>query len=372
MKKVEMLIEQREAIVPPPNNNMRLYAYVKPLPSGEAVIEVWGTQFSRYVRDKGKRVTKRFFRFRTDRDEYTNKDILLYNSWSSLCADHICYSMPESGGRNYHKQAERKGSGKFTEYLGKEFTNYISKTAKGHLPKAIPFLNGFENTKYKYCGFNWQCGWFIMDYLNFWKKHPKAEIISKAQCYQLLTDSFMKRLENDKPFAKYVAKYHNAIQEHSIGKKDIYKFYRENRDLNAYIAYLREQTRLRHEREAEQIKALYAQQYDKRISNLYEKIKDICMTYGAYEVIVPQTSTEMLDEGVAMRNCIGMCYAKQQGDTDICIFLHKGGKPCVDIRISLKTFELKECRAVCNKNAPEDAWEIAHKLAEAVRMKLAA
>ena len=96
------------------------------------------------------------------------------------------------------------------------------------------------------------------------------------------------------------------------------------------------------------------------------------MTYGAYEVIVPQTSAEMLDEGVAMHNCVGMCYAKHQGETDICIFLHKAGKPCVDIRINLKTFELMECRAVCNKKAPEDAWEVAYKLAEAVRMKLAA
>lgn len=323
------------------------------------------------MRDKGKRVTKRFFRFRTDKDEYTTVDTILYNSWSSLCHDHICYSMPESGGRNYHKEAERKYNDKWTHLLGQTLTDRISKTAKGHLPKAIPFLNGFENTKYKYCGFNWQCGWFVMDYLNFWKKHPKAEIISKAQCYRLLTDSFMKRLENDKPFAKYVAKYHNAIQEHSIGKKDIYKFYKENRDLNDYVAYLREQTRLRREREAERTKAFYAQ-YDKTISNLYEKIKDICMTYGAYEVIVPQTSAEMLDEGVAMHNCIGTCYAKLQGVQDICIFLHNGGNPCVDIRINLKTFELMECRAVCNKKAPEDAWEVAHKLAEAVRMKLAA
>lgn len=42
MKKVEMLIEQREAIMPPQNNDMRLYAFVKPLASGEAVIRDMG------------------------------------------------------------------------------------------------------------------------------------------------------------------------------------------------------------------------------------------------------------------------------------------------------------------------------------------
>lgn len=371
MKKVEMLIEQREAIVPPPNNDIRLYAYVIPLPSGEAAVEVWGTRYSRYVRDHGKRITKRYFRFRTDRDTYTTKDTLQYNSWSPLCADHICYSMPEAGGRNYHREAEKRCGGNWTSLLGQTLTDRISKTAKGHLPRYIPFLNGFEGTRYKYCGFDWKSGWFFADYLRFWEKYPKAEIISKAQCFHLLSDTFMRRLERDKAFAKYVARYHTAIKEHAIGKGDIYKFYRENRNLDQYGAYLRERERIRLEREAEARKAEQAK-HDAQILALYEKVKDICATYGAYEVIVPQTAAEMVDEGTAMHNCIGYCYAQKQGDTDICIFLHRNGKPCVDIRIDLKTFKLMECRAVCNKDAPEDAWTVAKELAEMCRMRLAA
>lgn len=370
MKKVEMLIEQREAIMPPANNDMRLYAYVKPLASGEAVIEIWGTQFSRYVRDKGKRVTKRFFRFRTDKDKYTTTDTLQYNSWSSLCADHICYSMPESGGRNYHK--EGKYGANWTHLLGQTLTDRISKTAKGHLPKAIPFLNGFENTKYQYCGFNWRCGWFVMDYLNFWKKHPKAEIISKSGNYRLLTDSFMSRIEQDKSFAKYVARYHTAITEHAIGIKDLYKYYKENRNLEQYVALMREERRRRAEAEMEKLREEYSK-YNEAINELYNRVKDICGHYGAYEVIVPQNSADMLAEGIAMHNCVGTNYTSRQGKSDLVIFLHKNGKACVDMRIDLKTLELVECRPICNKGEAEDAaWMLARKVTEAVRMKLVA
>ena len=113
-------------------------------------------------------------------------------------------------------------------------------------------------------------------------------------------------------------------------------------------------------------------EYDKAIMRLYKKVKDICATYGAYEVIVPQTAQEMLAEGEAMHNCIGHCYAPRQGREDLCIFLHKDGKPCVDIRIDLKTFALMECRAVCNKQADDSAWAVARQLAEMCRARLAA
>ncbi len=181
----------------------------------------------------------------------------------------------------------------------------------------------------------------------------------------------MKRLERDKAFAKYVARYHAAITEHEIGIRDIYKFYKESRDLNQYVAAMREERRRREEAELEKEREYY-KQYDKAIASLYERVKDICATYGAYEVVVPQTADEMLREGMAMHNCVGKCYAPRQGKQDLCIFLHKDGQACVDIRIDLKTFALMECRAVCNKQADDSAWEVARELAEMCRMRLAA
>ena len=344
-----------------------VFGYVRPHKDGEAKLEFWGAR-----KHKGKVKCKCFFKFRTDRERYAIRDVVYYHSWSSLCPSHLCYHFPEAGSQDY--------MGKVTDDPKAREGGYdlVGKTERCFLPRFAPILNDWSGTRYKYCGYDHNCGMFALDYLRFWEKYPKAEILSKAGCFRLLTEPFMKRLERDKPFAKYVARYHAAITEHAIGIRDIYKFHKENRDLNQYGAYLREQERIRREEERRREEELYRRQCeeaaknDRRIAALYEKVKDICATYGAYEVIVPQTAQEMLDEGKAMHNCIGHCYAPRQGKQDICIFLHKDGAPCVDIRINLKTFNVEECRAVCNKQADDSAWEVAREVAEQVRMRLAA
>lgn len=116
----------------------------------------------------------------------------------------------------------------------------------------------------------------------------------------------------------------------------------------------------------------YAKKYDKRIFKLYNEIKSLCRTYDCYEVVVPKNSKEMLEEGVALHNCVGSMYAPRQasGD-DVCLFLHKDGKPCVALRIDPRTYEVKECRFVCNENCGEKEWEIARDIAKRMA-KLAA
>lgn len=358
MKSPQALIRERERIAPPNTRHTRIYGYVKPHRSGEATIEFWGARTR-----KGKVMCKCFFKFRTDRDKYFCKDVAHYHSWSYLCPSHICYSFPEAGSMDYMKL--------IGDTHGHWNYNYISETDKPFLPRYATMLNDFSGTKYKYCGYSHNCGMFVIDYLRFWERHPKAEIISKSGNFRLLTDSFMKRLETQKPFAKYVARYHAAITEHAIGIRDIYKFYRQNRDLNAYVALMREEARRRAEAEAAKLREKYAA-YDTAIAKLYERVKDICATYGAYEVVVPQTSADMIEEGIAMHNCVGQCYAPRQGKSDLVIFLHRDGKPCVDIRIDLTTFALVECRAVCNKQADDAAWAVAREVAEMCRMRLAA
>lgn len=337
-----------------------VFCYVRPRKDGEATLEYWGAR-----KHKGKVKCKLFFKFRTDRDRYELRDIVHYTSWSYLCPSHICYSFPEAGSIDYMKKVTSDPKAHDWDY------NLVSETDKHFLPTFAPMLNDFGETRYKYCGYNYNCGMFALDYLRLWEQYPQAEILSKAGCFRLLTKPFLKRLATDKPFAKYVARYHAAITGHGIGIMDIYKNYRQNRDLNQYVAYLAEQDRIRAEAEAEKMREYYAK-YDKAISALYEKVKDICATYGAYEVIVPQTAQEMLAEGVRMHNCIGKCYASSQGRENLCVFLHKDGKPCVDIRIDLRTFAVAECRAVCNKNAEDAAWEVAREVAERVRERLAA
>lgn len=344
-----------------------VFAYVRPRKDGEATIEYWGAR-----KHKGKVKCKCFFKFRTDRDRYDLRDIVYYHGYSSLCPSHLCYHFPEAGSQDYIGRVTDDPQARKWAY------DAVSNTEKCFLPRYAPILNDWSGTRYKYCGYDHNCGMFALDYLRFWEKYPKAEILSKAGCFRLLTEPFMKRLERDKPFAKWIARYHAAITEHAYGIRDLYELYRTKRDPNAFNDFMRERERRREAIElakaqnaAKKLREEYSQ-YDRAIMRLYEKVKDICATYGAYEVIVPQTAQEMLAEGAAMHNCIGKCYAPRQGKQDLCLFLHRDGKPCVDIRIDLKTFELMECRAVCNKDAPDDAWEVARELAEMCRMRLAA
>ena len=344
-----------------------VFCYVRPRKDGEATLEYWGAR-----KHKGKVKCKLFFKFRTDRDRYELRDIVHYTSWSYLCPSHICYSFPEAGSIDYVKKVTSDPKAHDWDY------NLVSDTEKCFLPTFAPILNDFGETRYKYCGYNHNCGMFALDYLRLWEQYPQAEILSKAGCFRLLTKPFLKRLATDKPFAKYVARYHAAITEHAYGIRDLYELYREKRDPNAFNDFMREKQRRREAIEleraqnaAKRLRDEYAA-YDKAIMRLYMKVKDICATYGAYEVIVPQTAQEMLAEGAAMHNCIGKCYASSQGRENLCIFLHKDGKPCVDIRIDLRTFAVAECRAVCNKDAPDSAWEVAREVAERVRERLAA
>ena len=366
--KMEKVILAHEATHAPVNNDIRLYAYVRPHKNREATVEIWGAM---YHKRNAKFVAKKFFAFRTDRDTYAMRDTLQYNSWSTMCHDHICYTFPEAGGRDYHREAERKYGGDWKSLKGKWLKDRISKTADGHLPRYVQFLNGWEDTKYKYCGYDWKSGFFFAEYLALWRKHPKAEILSKMGCYQLLTDRFLKRLDTDKPFAKYVCKYNDAIRRHAMKPMEIYKAFKDGTDLTRYVQMLEAREAERQAAEAAKQRKDY-EKYDAAIAKLYERLKDIFGTYGAFEVVVPQNSCEMLKEGEAMHNCIGKCYAPRQGETDICLFLHKDGKPCVDIRINVETFQLMECREVCNKQADDSAWEVAREVAEQVRLRLAA
>ena len=74
-----------------------------------------------------------------------------------------------------------------------------------------------------------------------------------------------------------------------------------------------------------------------------------------------------IDEGFAMHNCVGKCYASRQGDTAIVIFLHKDGQPCVDVEIDPKTFAIRQCRAVCNHDAEKNHWELARLVAAEIK-----
>lgn len=72
-------------------------------------------------------------------------------------------------------------------------------------------------------------------------------------------------------------------------------------------------------------------------------------------VVLPMNVRQLIDEGNAMRNCIGrMGYDKRICDgKSLIVFLYKDGKPFVDIEIDRERWTVRQCYAKCNTNTEE-------------------
>lgn len=123
----------------------------------------------------------------------------------------------------------------------------------------------------------------------------------------------------------------------------------------------------RRKREIEKKKKNEFAERKQRILDLYLKLKSICGMFGAYEVIVPKNERQMKAEGKRMHNCVGHMYPCRQGIDAIVLFLHKNGKPFVDIEVDPFTFKVKQCRKVCNEEADADANRKAKELAVKIK-----
>ena len=338
---------------------LRLYTYVRPRKDGEATVEVWGAKNN--MRRKGRPVGyKCFFKFRTEDDRYAVRDVLHYTSWSRMMHDHLCYHAPEIGGMDY--------SFRLGEENGKWLYNFVSETEKPFLPRYCTMLNDFKDTKYRYCGYDAMCGMSVMSYLELYRKFPIVEILSKSKNFQLLEEKFLVRVTANKELARFVAKNHAEITLHHMSRPEIERLFRASAGTESIVAYRKmlkdakaAERALERQREAERIEREYEnlrgslRKWDKKVKEMYRRIKAICGQYGCYEVEVPKSSEDFVREGIAMHNCVGKCYCSNHAmGHDVIVFLRKDGKPCVDLRIDPVAMEIKECRFVCNKDATHD------------------
>lgn len=346
MKSARQYIIERETANPPTHNATRLYLYVRPISHGEACIEVWA---ARNRRRDGELLTKSVYRFYTNTERYQVRDMV--KMWFSM-GKKLFVDFSESGhGRNYYSEIG-------IQHLKGKWENEIHQFGEGYMPCYAPLLNSFDGTKYKYCAYDHNCGMTILDYISLYKTNPAAELFSKAKQFQFLTRAFLGTLAADADFAKWFKKHAVEICERHLGIRDVRTMYGRNLNMGEYLELLREQERNKAELEMKRLISS-ANRHNKKIRRLYEAIKAICKRHGAFEVVVPKTGEDMVREGHAMHNCVGKCYASRQGKDSIVIFLHKDGKPCVDVEIDPVTFAVRQCRAACNRDAEKVHWKIA-------------
>lgn len=369
MKNPKTLIREREGANPPVSNRIRFYTYVRPLKNEEATVEVWGAMNHR-TRKGHPLVMKKFLTFRTDRMTFKMRDMLWYSSWSVMAHDHLMVDFKEAGLQDIFARAYHLVGGEFMSLRGKDITLQRG-TDDDKFIVSGEMLNGWEGTKYRYCAYDSRCNMDVMEYLDLYREFPMAEMMSKTGNYQLLHRGFLTHLRDNKEFARYVGKHRVSITEHAMTFHQILDGFFKGANIDAYEKFMRDAERARANAVRERITQKVSRN-DARIFALYERIKDICGRYGAYDVVCPMDSKEMLAEGDSMHNCIGKCYSQYQGTKYACLFLRKDGKPCVDIRIDLKTFKVIECRAVCNKNAPKNAWTVATEVAARIQERMAA
>lgn len=358
-------------------NGIRLYSYVRPRKGGECTYEVWAAV---NARRKGKPLyTKCVYKMRSDSESYKVRDTVVYNTFCCLAHDHLIYDFYEAGytRKNFENSIRDYKRGRWDTCT--MYYNAVSGHSLYMLPIAHTALNGLEETKYRYCAYTPRCGLAFAEYLHLYKISPKVELLSKAELWNLLSEDICRFLADHPPFGKFLAKNISRIKGEMWSVSRVKREYAKQdpaakaavRQAKLEAEERKRKARIRAERRrrAEELKRY--RKYDAAIAAMYERVKEICADYGAYEVIVPQSSREMLREGEAMHNCIGKLHSSRVADgTEICLFLHKDGKPCVDVSIDLTTFKVTECRAVCNKDAPKCAWTLAEKLAKKVGKRM--
>lgn len=373
-----------------------LFLYVRKKPGGGAVLEYWAAR--RGFRKNAKRgsakeiVAKPVLRYWPETGRRTVAGCVVnYSTWSRIIPDHLLFEFCD----------ELKNCRRYP--VGERPSGFSApRPWKGSvMPSSEIMLNGFGGTRYEWCSYLFKDEGFcagnsrsfsywgknpygsLPDYLRKFDLNPRAmEMFGKFGAVQLMKEKFLVRLRDDAEFAKWYKKHARemllssptAIQaaaRKAIGKTewlagDIERRRREKLRRKRREAYERGMEAKR-KREAEARERRERKSRSRRIRALYLRLKSVCRTFGAYEVVVPKSEREMLREGKAMHNCIGHMYPSRQGVDCVCFFLWKNGKPCVDVEVETKTFNVVQCRLTCNREAKPSQKKIAGKIADEIK-----
>lgn len=257
------------------------------------------------------------------------------------------------------------------------------------------FLNGLEDTKYKYCAWE-QTNMRITDFLDCYRVSPMSELLAKAGLHRWLTPSHVARLAKNKPLARFLATHRAdllnvppSIVQHEFArhgeKADIeqmaalaeltpYGLTRTGIEPKRIYAWMKRTgvtaEELRHHVDnLNELKmstayephvlphdwATYSLAVEERVHEVREaraarerrivrearaaarRIIEGWMASGkirkAYKVVIPQSETELVNEGNAMSNCVGTYWGSvKAGNTDL-VFVRRGGRPYIDIEV---------------------------------------
>lgn len=288
-------------------------------------------------------------------------------------------------------------------------------------------LDALAETKYKYCAYAQYDGDMpLVPYCRLFAKHKAVELLAKAQLSQFITPRMLDRLAADKPFHNFVRSHVREIAERrtrpqtvvraykhgwtiqraeneeqlryayrgipeGVDKRELQKYLAANdidfhdylhyceaaeragwnirafgrtfpRDLHAATIEARETRKRKNEAKFLAV--------SKRINYLLEWMRrKVELRVGAYTFVVPTTEQEFIEEGKAMRNCIGRYYQYQLDGSAFCFFIHKDGKRHADVEMSSRGV-IRQCRLFANEAADTETRTVAEQMAKTFAEKM--
>ena len=361
-------------------NATRWYSTVHPRRNGEAQIRTWAVKTW-----KGKPLIMLAAEYNTDGSQNHVSGRCIINNYTNQ----RCFNWLDYGGRT-HLAVWSDIDAMRNEWL----EAYDHKFNGGH-EFFGRFLNGLENTKYRYCGWD-HTGMRITDFIDCYKVSPLTELIAKSGLYRWLTPNHITRLVNNKPLARFLATHHAdlrnvlpsiiqrqfakhgektdvetlcALAELSpyglaklpIAPQRILRWMRRNgvsvqqlrhhvdnlnelkkstayephvlpHDWETYSLSIEEQVMEERELVAEREREIVRQ-----ARQYARKTIDRWMREGkirkAYKIVIPASETELVTEGEAMHNCVGGYWNRIKSGGCSLAFIRKNGKPYIDLEI---------------------------------------
>lgn len=149
------------------------------------------------------------------------------------------------------------------------------------------------------------------------------------------------------------------------------------RDFAAALEEAERQSHLADERERRRKARIRREENRRANAKIEEMARKLAKLNGitgyGYAVVVPKSAKMLLDEGNAMKNCIGkMGYDRKIADGQSLVFFLRGmdGRKNVDVEVRIHKLgksvrlEVAQCYNPCNQNPPEEAKAFARELAD--------
>ena len=362
-------------------NTTRWYSTVVPKRNGEARILTWAAKTW-----QGKPLVMLAAEYHTDKvankvsgrllvHNFTNQ--MMFNWLDYGGKEHVAVWSDVDAARNECFDGYDHVYGKGREFYGR-------------------FLNGLEDTKYKWCG--WALtDMRISDYLDCYRVSPFVECLAKAGLCRWITPRFVARLVGNKPLMRFVAR--NAEKLRDVPPSIVisqYARHAEKTDVDAIRAATLLRTygltslpyapkricawldrngvspeELRHHVDnLNELKldlayephvlphdfAVYSLEVEDRVHEERElaafreseivrearefahaKIEEWLATgkiRKSYSVVLPNTEQELREEGSAMNNCVGTYWSRIVKGSCSLVFIRKEGKPYIDMEVS--------------------------------------